>query len=135
MGRFCCAQLPAFPIQSPQPSPPAPLLSSARLIFHSETELQQHLASLLAEAGFTFSREHALSRRDRIDFLVEPGVGLEVKLGGSPAPIVVQLARYAVHTEISELVLVTTSLRHKACFPREIGGKAVTCIHLTGSSL
>ena len=120
---------------SPTTTRLAQILSSARLIFHSETELQQHLASLLAEAGFSFSREHALSRRDRIDFLVEPGVGLEVKLGGSPAPIVAQLARYAVHTDIAELVLVTTSLRHKACFPREIGGKAVTCVHLTGSSL
>ena len=113
----------------------AQILSGARLIFHSEADLQQHLASLLAESGFVFVREHALSRRDRIDFLVEPGVGLEVKLGGSPAPIVDQLARYAVHADIAELVLVTTSLRHKACFPREIGGKAVTCIHLTGSSL
>ena len=120
---------------SPTTARLAQILSGARLIFHSEAELQQHLASLLAKSGFVFVREHALSRRDRIDFLVEPGVGLEVKLGGPPAPIVAQLARYAVHTDIAELVLVTTSLRHKSCFPREIGGKAVTCIHLTGSSL
>ena len=110
------------------------ILSAARMTFRDEAELQGQIAQLLQAGGVTFERERVLSAGDRVDFLVLPGLGVEVKVGGPRTPILRQLSRYAAHGMINGLVLVTASLQHAAAFPREIGGKPVGVIYLSGST-
>lgn len=110
------------------------ILSAARMTFRDEAELQGQIAQLLQAGGIPFERERVLSPGDRVDFLVQPGLGVEVKVGGSRTPILRQLSRYAAHGMINGLVLVTASLQHAAAFPREIGGKPVDVIYLSGST-
>lgn len=101
---------------------------TCRMTFRDEAELQGRIAQLLQAAGVAFERERVLSPGDRVDFLVLPGLGVEVKVGGPRTAIIRQLARYAAHDIIQGLVLVTASLRHTEAFPREIGGKSVGII-------
>lgn len=53
-------------------------------------------------------REYRLSDKDIIDFFYkEIGLGIEVKIKGTPRNIYRQLERYAAHDEIKVLFLVT----------------------------
>lgn len=128
-----CGRIDAVTI-SDQISRLAAILGPARLIFRDEAELQAQIAQLLEAAGVLFQRERVLSAGDRVDFLVLPGLGVEVKVGGPRTAIIRQLSRYAMHGAIQGLVLVTASLRHATAFPREIGGKPVACVYLMGST-
>lgn len=59
--------------------------------------------------------EYPLSGRDRIDyFLPDSGVGIEVKVKGSPLEVGRQLERYAAHRDVRHLVLITTRYTHGA---------------------
>lgn len=98
---------------------------------NDESELASAVARLLTEAGIPFEQEYRLSRRDRIDFLVD-GVGIELKVDGSPADIIRQLNRYAEHDAILELLLVTTKRKLFYSAPVQLNGKLVTAICLGG---
>ncbi len=106
------------------------LLRAHRLAFVSEAELQEAIARLLAEASIPFKREVVLSREDRIDFMVDGGLGIEVKIGGSGAALARQAYRYAEHAEISSLLLVTSRMQHGAIIPAEMSGKPVRVLTL-----
>lgn len=96
-----------------------------------EKALQAAVATALGEARVTFQREVELGEAGRIDFLLEDGVGLELKVQGSANEIAAQLSRYAASPQISELVLVTR--RHIHCqLPDSIGGKPLTVFVLSG---
>lgn len=101
----------------------------SRLSFRAPNEafLQGALAAALTEAGFSVHTEVALSRRDRIDLLVDR-VGIEVKMKGSAASVAWQLQRYAASDLIDELVLVSTKAAHCGFLGREIGGKPLITI-------
>lgn len=110
------------------------LLGAHRFRFGTEAVLQDGIAEVLAAAGIQHEREVALTARDRIDFLVQGGIGLEVKIDGSALDLARQMLRYAAHERIAALLVVTTRARHTET-PRELGGKPVRVIHLTGSCL
>lgn len=99
----------------------------------NEYRLQIAVATALGESGITFQREVDLGAAGRIDFLLEDGVGLELKMRQSANEIAAQLSRYAADARISELVLVTT--RHVHCqLPDSIGGKPLTVLVLTSGA-
>lgn len=109
-----------------------PLISAIvahRFRYVSEAELQEGLAQVLAASGFGFSREHALSRADRIDFLVGT-VGLEVKIDGGLSEVTRQVHRYLKYAELEGLVLVTTRAMHQR-LPTTILGKPVGIAYLS----
>lgn len=83
------------------------ILSQARLPINDEYECQNAIALHLAKAGIVFKSEYKLSPQDRIDFLCEGGVGVEVKVKGSASVVARQLKRYEISPEIVKLVLVT----------------------------
>lgn len=115
------------------------LLSGYRFRYTDEIELQDGIAEVLTRAGIQFEREVVLPRRDqldflrrdRIDFLVTPGIGIEVKIRGSRVDVMRQLARYAEHERIESLILVTDRSQF-AMMPLALGGKLITVVNLLG---
>ena len=110
-------------------------ITGYRYSFSNERELQDSIAEVLTEAGIGHEREVRLSARDRIDFLTQLGVGLEVKaIADSPSKVLRQLSRYAESDRVTALALVTARHCH-IYLPSEIGGKPLIVISLAGGSL
>lgn len=106
------------------------ILSAHRFNVSSEEILQTQIAEAFAAAGFRFQREYRLSSQDRIDFLVGDGIGVEVKIGGSPMSIHRQCKRYCAHDQVRLLILVTS---RSMGLPEQIEGKECY-VHLLGRS-
>lgn len=100
----------------------------------SEEDLREGLATALDTEGITYERECVLGPGDRIDFLVEGGLGVEVKVATGLAAVTRQLHRYAQHARITALVLFTTSARLPLLLPRTLNGKSVCAASLDGGA-
>jgi hypothetical protein len=96
----------------------------------SEEELNLLVERLLGAAGIEFKREHPLSKRDRVDFLVGR-LALELKVDGSAAAILRQLDRYAESPDVDDLVLVTTRHSHRFATTK-LRGKPIHVICMGG---
>lgn len=90
-----------------------------------ERDIQEAVATILDGAGLKYVREFEMGKANRIDFLIDEGVGLEVKVQGSPSAVVRQLFRYAEREEIKAMVVVSTRVRTTAILPERIRGKLV----------
>ncbi|MBO0872641.1 MAG: hypothetical protein J2P19_04560 [Pseudonocardia sp.] len=101
----------------------AAVVTAHRYRYANEADLQAGIAAALRSAGYPVRREVPLSRRDRIDVLVDR-VGVEVKLAGRLPDVTRQLARYARTGRVDELVLVTTRAEHRRC-PDRLNGLPV----------
>lgn len=102
------------------------LLEATRVDLSSETRAQADIEKMLQRRGIAYEREVRLSEQDRPDFLVG-NVVIEVKLGGGGMEIYRQLARYALLSEVAEILLVTNRpLR----LPPLIEGKPAAVAHL-----
>ncbi|MFW6031669.1 MAG: hypothetical protein ACOC9T_03670 [Myxococcota bacterium] len=100
----------------------------------SEADLQRQIGARLELTPQHVAAEVRLDARDRIDFLLEPsGIGVEVKVDGSLSEVTRQLHRYAQHDRIRALVLATTKAKHIPV-PRELSGKPVCVVHMTGGA-
>jgi hypothetical protein len=93
---------------------------------NDEEEVQRAIAAVLTEQRYEFEREVRLAATDRIDFLIESGIGVEVKIQGSALAATRQLLRYAEHPRVRELILFTT--RSQIVVPSELGGKPVVTV-------
>jgi hypothetical protein len=89
---------------------------------------------VLEEAGEKFEREVRITPVDRLDFHLEGGIGIEVKIKGGISDLTRQVHRYLQHEHVSALLVVTTKLQH-AQLPREMSGKPVVVATLIGSML
>jgi hypothetical protein len=110
-------------------------IRSYRYRFTNEKELQDGIELALAGAKLDFDREVRLAPGDIPDFLVEPGIAVEVKVAGSPNEIMRQLSRYAASPRVTELLLVTRKTQHAHQFPDAIGGKPLRVSVLEGCAL
>ena len=90
----------------------AEALDSHHYTYQNELDLQTGIAFVLTQMKVDFRREVRLTKKDRIDFLVDK-VGIEVKTDGALAAVTRQLWRYAECPEIEALVLVTTRQAHR----------------------
>ena len=107
--------------------------TAAPPLYANERDLQEAIANALTgqlPPGVHAAREHVLTKRDRLDFLVgyNPmwtatplGTAIEVKIDGSLSDLTRQLFRYAEHPAISGLLVVTTRSRHRALPPLILG--------------
>ncbi len=76
-------------------------------IFPDEYKIQKMIETLLMDRGISFQKEYKLASRNRIDFLLEGGVGVEVKRGKpNRNSVLKQLTRYASFESISAIILV-----------------------------
>lgn len=110
------------------------ILSPLRFRYATEKDLQDGLEAVFREKAVPFQREVEISRRDRLDFLVDGGIVLEVKIKGSLPELVRQIARYARHEDIREILVIGTP-HWIPRVPAAIEGKPVYGLRLTGSLL
>lgn len=97
-------------------------------VIKEEYELQDKIATALTKAGIPYKKEYKLARRNRIDFLVDGGIGIEVKKGKpNRANVISQLYRYSESQDISSIVLV---IERNMDLPAEINGKKCVSIGL-----
>ena len=73
--------------------------------FSNESELQHCLANALELEGVPFVREHVAGPADRFDFLIEPGIVIEVKCKGSMSQALSQCGRYLKRDDVQAVVL------------------------------
>jgi hypothetical protein len=104
-------------------------LRGKRFPLENEKACQNAIWSALEASPATWktSREHRLTGRDIIDFLVGGTTGVEVKLKGAGKDIARQLARYCASPAIDGLVLVTNK---PVALPPTINGKPVVAFSL-----
>jgi hypothetical protein len=103
--------------------------------FSDEKSLQQGIGIVLENCGCAFKREAVLTSTERIDFLVEDGIGIEVKSEHMALNALQrQLKRYAMLAAIKELILVTTKNTHLR-LPKELNGKPLHHVYLLHSFL
>jgi hypothetical protein len=112
----------------------AGFLLAYRFSCSNEDEVQVSIAQLFDAAAIEYERERRIGLKDRVDFVVAPGIALEVKTQGAPADVLRQLQRYAAHDLISELVLVTTVAKHRS-LPACISGKGLVVVHLSAGAI
>ena len=106
----------------------AKLLAEYRFDTTTEDDLQCGIAAVLQQAKINYSCEVALTKADRIDFLVD-GCGVEVKTAGTPNAVLRQLYRYAASEQVKSLLLVTTRPQHNS-LPDMIDGKPLQVLIL-----
>lgn len=116
------------------PAALAAVLRGTRYDLTSEERLHEGLKARMQAAGLAFEHEVRLGPQDRIDFLLDDGLGIEVKVDGSTSAVTRQIHRYTQHERISALLLVTARTRH-AALPAEMNGKPVHVLVLLGSLL
>ena len=106
------------------------ILSKYNYRFANEKELQRGVATALTIAQIPFSRELRLSPGDIPDFLLADGTVIEVKCKGKTTDTWAQLDRYAMHRDVTNVVLLTTMVQHMGG-PVELHGKPISYIHIT----
>lgn len=106
-------------------------LPQCRFSLVNERALQEGLAAYFDGEGIEYIREVPVTKLDRLDFLIG-NVGVEVKIDSSPSEVTRQLHRYAECPRVAEILLITSRARH-AAVPRELRGKPVRVIVLSGN--
>jgi len=106
--------------EAAHPAEVARLIMSWPIVLGSEKSVQERLSALLDEAGIRHKREVELGPGDLVDFMIEGGIALEVKLKASKRAIYRQCARYCAHPSVKALVLASATAMG---FPPEIHGK------------
>jgi hypothetical protein len=119
------------------------LLARYQYQFRDELELQDAIAQIMQDdVRWRVEREVPLSPKDRIDFIVERmmegkgdgvEVGVEVKVKAPLAYVERQLKRYAEHSRLAGMLVVSSSVQ-LARLPKEICGKPIR-VCLVGTTL
>lgn len=107
----------------------ANLLAGYRFRFSCEASLQASVDAVFRAHQISFEREVVIGPRDRLDFLVHPGIAVEVKIAGSLPELTRQVFRYAKNERVHAILIVTSRLR-LASLSEEIDGKAVATVYL-----
>ncbi len=98
-------------------------------LFQEEEELHEGICRALDKARMKYKREFYLTPKDRIDFMLRGGIGIEVKTGGSLSQLTRQLYRYAEARSV-KVIIVIIALRRLSNLPSEINGKRIVRIPL-----
>ncbi len=88
-----------------------------------EYTIQDQIAIALSDAEIEFEKEVKLSPRNRIDFLISGGIGIEVKRGKpNTYSVINQLERYAGHKKCDG---ITIGQREEHKYPVKVKRKAL----------
>lgn len=102
--------------------------------FASEGQLHEGVATVLREAKLQFEHEVAASPSVRFDFLVEPGIVIELKTKGSLSEALSQVGRYAALPQVQAVVLASTRYWAAQVSDLELHGKPVRVLHLRSAA-
>nr|EES53262.1 MAG: hypothetical protein UBAL3_80150051 [Leptospirillum ferrodiazotrophum] len=105
-----------------------------RFRYTTERDLQNGFEKVFLEKDIPFVREYPVTTADRLDFWVDGGIALEVKIKGSLPDLIRQIARYARHKDVREILVVGTP-RWIPQVPATIEGTPVYGLRLVGSLL
>lgn len=108
------------------------LLRANRYRLGHETLLQEDVRALLARHGIPHQREHVLGPADRVDFLVDGRIALELKIKMPARHVYRQLERYATHDCVDSLVLMSATA---ISMPRSFNSKPVYLVPLGRNGL
>lgn len=86
----------------------AVLLGGYAYRFGSEVQLHEGIAEVLTVAGIAFEREVVADARNRMDFLVQGGLAIEVKVDGSFSQAITQVNRYCGLDGVHGVLLAAT---------------------------
>ncbi len=103
-----------------------------RYRYANEKDLQAGIESALLAGGFAFEREVRLAPGDVADFMVEPGICVEIKIDGGISALTRQLHRYAQHDAVQGIVLVTSRSR-LTNLPEVLNAKPLLCFIILGA--
>ncbi|ASX98761.1 Cas4 family exonuclease [Arthrobacter phage Colucci] len=108
-------------------------IMTAQHTWTNEAELQASIDAALKTAGYSPTREVALSSGlGRVDLMVGK-VGIEVKIAGSWQQLTRQVMRYTHAPEIGAVLVVTTKAAHARNVPVQANGKPILTIFLNGA--
>jgi hypothetical protein len=99
----------------------ARLLHGFAYRFANEAQLQEAVAGVLTDAGYTFERECVLDDKNRADFYLQ-GLVIELKVDGALSSALRQIDRYSHLDNVDAVLLASTerwadqSLQGKAEF-------------------
>jgi hypothetical protein len=96
-----------------------------------EYDLQCGVAAAMTAARIPFTAEHRLGPRDRLDFLVDGHIAVELKVAGTAAQLERQVRRYAADARVDAVIVVTTRSRHAAAAD-PAGAVPIIVVHLPG---
>lgn len=105
------------------------MLRNLRLhVIKEEIHIHNEIKSLLEKNHVDFTYEKKLGKGNRIDFLLDNGIGIEVKKGKpNRTQVMKQLDRYSSFDSINETILV---IERSIDLPNEINGKRCSVIAL-----
>lgn len=106
------------------------ILSTLRTVIPrpgSEARLAEDVLAALRRAGLNPTHEATLTR-GRVDLRVG-SVAIELKVKGSVENVLAQLTRYAEDPTITEMILVTSSAKHRG-IPSTVGGLPLSVVYL-----
>ena len=107
-------------------------ITTSPLMFDSEATVQITLSTamllMLGDRLGNLKREHRLTPKDRLDFLLD-GIGIEVKVKGGLSELTRQLFRYAEHPDVKGILVASTRSQH-AALPELIREKPVAFLNL-----
>lgn len=106
------------------------VLATLRANAANESEVCDAIEAALTTAKIPHARERRLDGASRIDFLVDGGIGIEVKVRGSRQDLLIQANRYLLHPELSGLVIVSTRSRHTRGLPPQLHDKPLRAAYL-----
>lgn len=86
----------------------AVLLGGFTYRYGNEVQLHEGIASVLDAEGIAFEREFVVDARNRMDFLVEGRLAIEVKVDGSFAQAISQVNRYSGLDPVQGVLLAAT---------------------------
>ncbi len=100
------------------------LLDKKQYSLHSEKFVQTEIYNILRDhSSFSVKREYRLSNKHIIDFIIDDGIGVEVKVKGSAVSILKQCESYCGYDDIHTLILITSksmgfpcSIKTKPCY-------------------
>ncbi|MFW6029518.1 MAG: hypothetical protein ACOCRO_04620 [Halanaerobiales bacterium] len=93
-------------------------------VVKEEYILQEMIAKEFENANISYKKEYKLGPRKRIDFFLEPGIGIEVKKGKpNKRTTIKQLKRY---TEVEKIKMLILVVERNLSIPEKING--VKCL-------
>jgi len=107
----------------------AKMLKACRFLFNDEAGLQRCIEERFHRSLVLYQREARLSAAERVDFLIDGDVAVEVKIKGAFVSVAEQLQRYAAISTVTGVLLVTTR-RQLLAMPETFHDKPVRAVLL-----
>ncbi len=104
------------------------VLKNHRILLSNEKAVQSEIEELFIKKGIAHRREYILDDDNIIDFLLDSGVGIEVKIKGQKRAMYKQCLRYSQFEEIKDIILVTSA---STGLPKELNGKETYILNLS----